>query len=125
MVLVALAIVPLAAAQKDYTEVKLVVVDSEKGTPVPKAGITLHFVRGKNLFGKKEKAEWDLKTDSHGQVSVPFIPHGKMRVQIIAKGYQTYGEDFEIAGDEQTINVKLSHPSDQYSVHDTPAEKKP
>jgi len=81
----ALLVLPLAAlAQKgEFTEVRLVVTDSEKGTPVPKAAITLHFVRGKNLFGKKDRADWDVKSDSKGNVTVP-IPAGKLKVQVFA-----------------------------------------
>jgi hypothetical protein len=123
-----LAVLPLAArAAKDYTEIKLIVTD-EKSQPVPKAAITLTFVRGKNVFGKKDKAQWDVKTDSHGQVVVPFIPRGKMKVVVFAKGYQTFGDEFEVAGDEQTIPVKLVLPHGQYSVHDgvvEPETKKP
>ena len=129
VVLSTLAALPLAArAAKDYTEIKLVVTDAEKGQPVPKAAITLTFVRGKNVFGKKDRAQWDVKTDSHGTAVVPFIPRGKLKVVVFAKGYQTFGDEFEVAGEEQTIPVKLVLPHGQYSVHDgevKPEVKKP
>ena len=129
VILSTLTALPLAArASKDYTEIKLIVIDAEKGQPVPKAAITLTFVRGKNVFGKKDRAQWDVKTDSHGQVVVPFIPRGKMKVVVFAKGYQTFGDEVEVAGDEQTIPVKLVLPHGQYSVHDgavEPEVKKP
>src|SRR5713226_4566409 len=105
LILLAAAVTPLSA-KKAYTDVKLVVVDAEKGTPVPRAAVTLKFVRGKNMLFKKDRAEWDVKTDSKGQVQVPGIPAGKMRVLIYAKGYQSFGEDFDISGEEQTLNVK-------------------
>jgi hypothetical protein len=124
----ALLVLPLAAwaqnaAKGDYTEVRLVVTDAEKGTPVPKAAITLHFVRGKNVFGKKDRADWDVKSDSKGNVSVP-IPSGKLKVQVFAKGYQTFGEEFEISGEERVIEVKLFHPQDQYSAHEGAKDSK-
>jgi len=112
------------ASTADYTEVRLVVTDADKGTPVSKAAITLHFIRGKNLFGKKDHADWDIKSDSKGQVTVP-IPQGKLKVQVYAKGYQTYGQEVEVSGEEQVIEVKLLHPQDQYSVHETPKDSKP
>ena len=114
----------LASPGKEYTEVRLMVTD-DKGAPVPKAAITLNFIRGKNMFGKKDRAQWDVKTDSKGVATVPYIPHGKLKVQVFAKGYQTYGEEFDISGDEQTIPVKLLPPQDQYSAHEAPAPKKP
>ena len=117
------AALPLASA-KDLTDIKVQVVDAEKGTPVARAAVTLKFVRGKTMFIKKDRAEWDVKTDSKGQVEVPAIPSGKLRVLVIAKGFQTFGEDFEIAGQSQTINIKLIRPVAQYSAHDSPEERK-
>ena len=115
----------VSAGKKDYTEVTLVVTDKTQGTPVTKAAVTLHFIRGKNMFFKKDRAEWDVKTDSKGRVVVPFIPNGKLKVQVYAKGYQTYGEEFEITGEQQTIDVKLLPPQAQYSSHEptTPSKK--
>ena len=117
----ALAAVPLLA--KDYTNVKIKVADAEKGTPVPRAAVTLKFVRGKKMFFKKERAEWDVKSDANGLVQIPTIPSGRLRVQVLAKGYQTFGEDFDVSGDEQNITVKLLRPGAQFSAHETPEER--
>ncbi len=122
VVLVALAAPPLASA-KDYTRVRVQVLDAEKGTPVPRAAVTLKFIRGKKMFVKKVRAEWDVKTDSHGSVELPEIPSGKVRVQVFAKGYRTFGDDFDVSGDEQTITVKLVRPGAQFSSHETPEER--
>ena len=97
-------------------------IADDKGAPVPKAAVTLNFIRGKNMFGKKDRAQWDVKTDSKGNTTVPFIPHGKLKVQVYAKGFQTFGNEFEIAGEEQVIPVKLLVPQDQYSAHDAPRD---
>jgi uncharacterized membrane protein len=125
----ALLLLPLAAlgqnASKDErTEVRLVITDAEKGTPVPKAAITLHFIQGKNVFGKKTHADWDFKSDAKGNATVP-IPAGKIKIQVYAKGYQTYGEEVEVSGEEKVIEVKLLHPQDQYSSHDGKDGKQP
>jgi hypothetical protein len=124
LLLLPLAAVAQNAAKGEYTEVRLVVTDAEKGTPVPKAAITLHFIRGKNFLGKKDHADWDVKSDSKGNVTVP-IPAGKLKVQVFAKGYQTYGEEVEVSGEEKVIEVKLLHPQDQYSAHDGKDGKQP
>ncbi len=123
LVLVSAAL-PLSAA-KEYTAVKLQVLDAQKGSPVPHAAVTLKFIRSKKMLHmKKVRAEWDVKTDSNGQVQVPEIPAGKLRVLVLAKGYQTFGEDFEIAGEEQTITVKLARPGAQFSAHESPQERR-
>ena len=44
-------------------------------------------------------------------------PQGKIKVQVIAKGYQTYGEVFEVNEAEKTIEVKLNPPQQPYSAH--------
>jgi hypothetical protein len=114
---------PLGAADKNYTDIKLVVTDAEKGTPVPRAAVTLRFAKPKRLR-KDEKFEWDVKTDGRGQVTIPFVQSGKVRLLVFAKGYQTFGEDLTVSGEEQTIEVKLSRPAGQYSAHDTAEERK-
>jgi hypothetical protein len=38
-------------------------------------------------------------------------------IQVIAKGYQTHGDTYEIAEPEKTIEIKLNPPQPQYSVH--------
>ena len=119
----ALAGLPVAAADKEFTDVKVVVTDAQKGSPIARAAVTLKFIRGKNIFRKKDRAEWDVRTNSQGQVAVPAIPAGKLRVLVVAKGYQTFGEDFDVSGDQQTISVKLGRPADQYSAHETPEER--
>jgi len=37
-------------------------------------------------------------------------------VQVIAKGYQTFGEIFEIEEAERVVEVKLNPPQPQFSV---------
>lgn len=119
------AVLPLSlgAADKDYTDIKLVVTDAEKGTPVPRAAVTLRFAAPKRLR-KDEKFEWDMKTDGRGQVTIPYVRSGKVRLLVFSKGYQTFGEDFTITGPEHTIEVKLNRPGGQYSAHDTAESRK-
>jgi hypothetical protein len=45
------------------------------------------------------------------------MPQGKFLVQVIAQGYQTFGETYEILEAERTVEVKLNPPQPQYSVH--------
>lgn len=123
------AIVVLAAlsaqADKEYTAIKINVVDAQKGTPVARAAVTLKFIRGrKTLYLRKDRAEWDVKTDSNGTVQLPEIPSGRLRVLVTAKGYRTFGEDFDVSGDAQTISLKLSRPGAQFSSHETPEERR-
>jgi len=48
---------------------------------------------------------------------VPEVPKGKILIQVIAKNYQTFGQTFDIADDEKTIDITLSPPQQQYTAH--------
>jgi len=48
---------------------------------------------------------------------MPPIPQGKIRIQVIAKGYQTFGKDYEISEGEKTVEVTVNPPQQQYSAH--------
>lgn len=126
LVAVLLACLP-ARADKDMTKLSIVVVD-QKDRPVPKASITVTFVSGSKMFIKKVRSEWNTKTSSKGVAELPEMPPGKVRLQVIAHGFQTYGDEFEIKGEEFTHTVKLKKSTGgQFSAHEPtePAPEKP
>jgi len=45
-------------------------------------------------------------------------PYGPLRVQVLAPGFQTFGEDYEIGKPELEITVKLKRPRGQYSLYE-------
>ena len=94
-------------------------VKTDSGRPVDRAGVIVRFVQGRNYIklGKKIRTTYELRTNQEGEASIPEIPQGTIRVQIIAKGYQTFGQDFEVAEPEKTIEIKLNPPQPQYSAH--------
>jgi hypothetical protein len=67
----------------------------------------------------------ELKTDSEGKASFDGVPYGKLRVQVLAPGFQTFGQDYEVNQPEMEITVKLKRPQEQYSIYeDHPGDKK-
>ena len=92
----------------------LVVLKDDSGKPVRNASVVLHSV-DKN--GKQHKGGQQLKTDPEGRTTYPGVPYGKLRVQVIMQGYQTFGGDFDIAKPEQEITIKLKRPVEQYSIY--------
>ena len=58
----------------------------------------------------KATAAMQLKTDPEGKASFPGAPFGKLRVQVLMRGFQTYGEDFDISQPAQEITIKLKRP---------------
>jgi len=90
------------------------------GKPVDRASVVVHFLEGRSVakLGKKTPKNWEMRTNQEGIAHLPSIPQGKIRIQVIAKGYQTFGNTFDVAEEEQTIEVKLNPPQAQYSAHE-------
>ncbi len=60
----------------------------------------------------------ELKTDEDGKSIIDVIPLGDtVRLQIIAHGYQTYGQDYKVDKDHLAIQVRMKRPGEQYSVY--------
>jgi len=115
----------LAAAKDDAGPVatlSFIVVKDYNGKPVRNAGVVLHSVNEK---GKQEKGGLELKTDADGKASYEGIPYGKLRVQVLAHGFQTFGEDYDVSQPTMEITIKLKRPVGMYSTYDEhPEEKK-
>ena len=90
-----------------------------KEKPIDRASVVLDFVEGRSIakLGKKNRTHWETRTNQEGVAKLPPIPQGKVRIQVIAKGYQTYGHVYELDQDEQTVEIKMNPPQAQFSVH--------
>jgi hypothetical protein len=91
----------------------IVVTNVEDKKPVDSASVYVKFVQARTL-GKDKKVEMNLKTNLSGVVHVPDIPRGRFLVQIIAPGWKTFGEYYEVDQAEQTINIELVRPPKWY-----------
>src|SRR5579864_8766359 len=123
VMLAVLALAGLAAAQKDPDEptaiVNFLILKDDNGKPVRNAAVIMHPV---NSRGKQGRGGLELKTDLDGKSSYDGIPYGKLRVQILASGFQTYGEDFEVNQPKLNFTIKLKRPLGQYSIYDDRAK---
>jgi hypothetical protein len=101
----------------DSTKLR-VVVTNQDGRPVDRANVIVRF-SGK-LDPKRRKkyhTTWELHSTLQGVAAIPEMPKGTVQIQVTAKGYQTFGQTFDVAEDERTIDVKLNPPQAQYSAH--------
>lgn len=94
-------------------------VKTLSGKPIDRASVIVRYDQGRSKLklGKKVITSYQLKTNQDGVAKIPPLPQGRFIVQVIAKGYQTFGESFEIEEAERTIEVKLNPPQPQHSVH--------
>src|SRR5258706_16341128 len=124
VVMFGLAVAGLAAAQDDeqYAAVAFLVLRDYNGKPVKNASVIMHPVTKK---GKQKNSGLQLKTDTDGKTSFDGVPYGPLRVQVLAQGFQTFGEDYVVNKPEMEITIKLKRPQGQYSVYeDHPEQKK-
>lgn len=125
--LAALALLGTVAAQRTPdTEptaiMNFLIVKEDNGKPVRNAAVIMHPV---NTHGQQSRGGLELKTDADGKTSFDGIPYGKLRVQVLAPGFQTFGEDYDVDKAQLDLTIKLKHPQDQYSIYqDHPGENK-
>jgi Carboxypeptidase regulatory-like domain len=124
VILLAVGMMGAAMAQDEdgpMSDLKFVVVRDYNGKPVRNAAVVLHPV---NKKGKQSRGGLELKTDGEGRTNIDGIPYGPLRIQVLAPGYQTFGEDYQIDRPELEITVKLKRPGEQYSVYENHDAKK-
>ena len=95
-----------------------VVVKNLDGKPVDHAAVIIRFVSSTaKIKLSRSTTTWEARTNQDGIMKVPPMPQGKIQVQVIAKGYQTFGQLFQVDETDKTIEVKLNPPQPQYSAH--------
>jgi len=92
-----------------------VVIKDDNGKPVRNAAVIMHPVSD---TGKQGKGGMELKTDADGKADFDGIPYGMLRVQVLASGFQTYGEDFDIEKPKMEFTIKLKRPRGQFSIYE-------
>lgn len=107
-----------ALADTAMTRLKVEVL-THGGRPVDRASVIVDFDEGRSVvkLGKKIIKHWEVRTNQEGIAKVPALPQGTIRVQVIAKGYQTFGQTLEVKEEEKTLTVKLNPPQPQHSEH--------
>jgi hypothetical protein len=105
--------------QRKYTPppatatIKVTVLRATNGKPIQNAAVVFH-----PMEGDKDKGALELKSDEDGKVVIDVIPIGDtVRLQVIAQGWKTYGDDFKIDTDSKELLVKMKRPTEQYSLY--------
>ncbi len=96
------------------------VVKDDNDKPVRNASVILHPV---NKDGTQAKGGYQLKTDSDGKTLTEGVPYGKVRIQVIAQGMQTFGNDYDVNQPTVDIVIRLKRPQEQFTIYDKPGSK--
>jgi len=95
------------------SRIEVSVIRDSNGKPVEHAAVIFHPIEG-----DRDKGIMELKTNEDGKAMVDVIPIGDtVRLQIIAKGFQTYGGDFKVDRPEISMEIRLKRPGGQYSIY--------
>ena len=120
-VLVALALLPSNgdAKKKVRTSLRVIVQDAE-GAPVSRASVGVKTLKGRKL--RKIGRSFELRTSQRGTAPLPPLKQRHVLIQVIANGYQTFGQRLELDGVDQDYIVTLALPQEQHSVHERKKE---
>jgi len=102
-------------ANVSESSVNFVVLKDDTGKPIRNAAVVLHLA-GKNC--QPAHTGFELKTDSDGKTHFDGVPYGLLLIQVIAPGFQTFGNCFTIGQPDQEISIRLKRPQGQYSIYD-------
>ena len=95
------------------SHVEITVVRATNGKPIENAAVIFH-----PLVDGRDSGNMELKTNDEGKATIDLLVTGSdVRVQIIANGFQTFGEDYKIDKDNMAFAVKLKRPVSQYSIY--------
>lgn len=93
------------------SRVEVTILRYDDGKPIENAAVIYHL--------EGDKGNMELKTNEDGKSVIDVLPTGsKVLLQVIAKGYKTYGQEYDLDKPELKIAVKLKRPGQQYSIYD-------
>jgi hypothetical protein len=87
--------------------------------PIDRAAVIVKFIEGRSVakLGKQVIKRWEVRTNQEGVAKLPSMPQGKVRIQVVAKHYQTFGDTFELDEENEVVKIQLNPPQAQFSAH--------
>lgn len=107
------------------SHIEVQVFKKYNGKPIPNAAVVFNPSKDGKDLGNLE-----VKTDPNGKAAIDVIPTGStVRVQVIADGFSTFGQDYLIDQPSKEISISMLRPQAQISAYEDnsgkPAERKP
>jgi hypothetical protein len=92
------------------SRIEVSIVRDSNGKPIENAAVIFHTMN--------DPGNMELKTNEDGKTVIDVLPIGEtVRLQIIAKGFQTYGQDYQVDKPQIAIDVRMKRPGEQYSIY--------
>jgi len=98
----------------ETTKITVQVTKKFNGKPIMNAAVILNpFKDGKDI------GNLEVKTDPDGKATIDIIPVGSLvRVQVIANGFATFAQDYQIDEPQREIAVVMVRPMEQMSSYE-------
>jgi hypothetical protein len=102
-------------ASDGYSKLRVQITGGDTNKPIGNASVYVRYDEAPSgLLHKTHQAELNFKSNQDGTVKVPSVPRGKVLIQVIAPGWHTYGEWYDVTKDEQVIDIHLAKPPRWY-----------
>ena len=93
--------------------IEITILRDSNGKPIEGAAVIFH-----PMEGDKDKGVLELKTNEDGKAIIDVLPIGDtVRMQVIANGFQTFGQDYKVDKSEMSMEIRLKRPGQQYSIY--------
>jgi len=93
--------------------IEVTILRDANGKPIENAAVVFH-----PMEGEKDKGNMELKTNEDGKTIIDVLPIGDtVRLQVIAKGFQTFGQDYKIDKEQLVVEIRMKRPGEQYSIY--------
>jgi hypothetical protein len=93
--------------------IEVTILKDVNGKPIENAAVIFHPMQG-----EKDEGNMELKTNEDGKTIIDVLPiGGTVRMQVIARGFQTFGDDYKIDKADMAIEIRMKRPGEQYSIY--------
>ncbi len=100
---------PPATSRIDVT-----VLRDSSGKPIEAASVVFHPLDEDG----KDAGSMELRTNEDGKTYIDVIEtNTTVRVQVIAQGFKTYGQDYRIDKPQVALEIRMKRPGEQYSIY--------
>lgn len=100
-------------APPETSHIEILVTREGNQKPIPNAAVVFHSSRN-----GKDEGNLEMKTDSEGKAVIDVIPTGSsLDVQVIANGFATFAETYQVDEASRSIEVKMVKPRAQVSAY--------
>jgi hypothetical protein len=96
--------------------IEVTILRDSSGKPIGDAHVIFHPIQG-----DKDTGYLEVKTNEDGKAIIDVLPIGDtVRMQVIASGFQTYGQDYKVDKAEMSMEIRMKRPGAQYSIYKNP-----